>query len=234
MINSNSTKNTQDTQKFAFFSLREILCNVSRPRTRNDHFVAIVMLLEIVYIIISLFVANEYRNWLLFYGAPVLNQILPKKYFHHFLLLIKATYLCLQQSISQEDLKEAEFGFSTFVYFMNSLYGDRYCSANVHALLHIVRSVRIHGPMWASLSGFVYENWNGDFKNMFHGTQDIEKQVRNFIFSITLGIEFWCLFNLIIIEYLKGSYRAKTSLSNLINIYARIKNMIFIFTNKLV
>ena len=33
---------------------------------------------------------------------------------------------------------------------------------------------------------------------------------------------------------LKGSYRAKTCLSNLIHIYARIKNMIFIFTSHLV
>lgn len=57
------------------------------------------------------------------------------------------------------------------------LLGERYCTINVHNLIHYVKCVRIHGPAWASLSAFEFESWNSDFKYLFHGTQGIEQQV---------------------------------------------------------
>ena len=57
-----------------------------------------------------------------------------------------------------------------------SIYGDQACKSNVHNLGHYKKIVQINGPLWAT-SVFNYENFNGDFKNLFHGTQKVEKQV---------------------------------------------------------
>lgn len=131
----------------------------------------------------NFFKANEYRNWLLYYSIPVLSGILPSKFYNHMLLLVKGAYLLLQKSISKDDLKEAEMLFYSFTFLHDSLYGERYCTSNVHHLLHIAECVRLHGPMWSSLSAFDFENWNGDFKYLFHGTQHVDTQIMN---SITL------------------------------------------------
>ena len=49
-------------------------------------------------------------------------------------------------------------------------------NANIHNLLHIVRSVKQLGPLWAN-SSFEFENANGYLKSLFHGTQNIDMQV---------------------------------------------------------
>ena len=38
-----------------------------------------------------------------------------------------------------------------------------------------------HGPLW-STSLFVFEDWNGDISNYFHGMQHIASQVGVFLF----------------------------------------------------
>ena len=43
-------------------------------------------------------------------------------------------------------------------------------------LLHLMKSVIDHGPLWCS-SLFVFEDWNGDIANYFHGTQNVAHQV---------------------------------------------------------
>eukprot|EP00111_Clytia_hemisphaerica_P014799 TCONS_00043626-protein len=56
------------------------------------------------------------------------------------------------------------------------LYGYRYQTYNVHNLLHMVFSVKQHGPLWAQ-SAFWYEDYNGDYKNLYHGTQNVNIQI---------------------------------------------------------
>lgn len=51
--------------------------------------------------------ASELRTFLLFYSVPCLYGILPDLYFQHFLLLVEAIYLLLQESISISDLRKA-------------------------------------------------------------------------------------------------------------------------------
>lgn len=47
---------------------------------------------------------------------------------------------------------------------------------NVHQLLHLTDSVEDLGPLW-SHSCFFFEDLNGDFRDLFHGTQNIDGQV---------------------------------------------------------
>ena len=56
---------------------------------------------------------------------------------------------------------------------------------NQHMLLHLVKSVYDHRPLWSS-SLFVFEDWNGDIGNYFHETQNIANQVGSCIIIIML------------------------------------------------
>lgn len=47
---------------------------------------------------------------------------------------------------------------------------------NVHQLLHFKDSVDNLGPLW-NHSCFFHEDLNGDFGDLFHGSQNIDGQV---------------------------------------------------------
>lgn len=82
---------------------------------------------------------------------------MPDEYYQHFLLLVQAVFSLLQKSITERD-------------------GKRYETSNVHLLLHLVEKVRDLGPLW-SQSCFYFEDYNGQLRKLFHGTQSIERQI---------------------------------------------------------
>ncbi len=63
-----------------------------------------------------------------------------------------------------------------------SFPGPQFMTFNVHQLLHLKDSVDNLGPLW-SHSCFFFEDLNGDFSDLFHGTQNIDGQV-NTVYSI--------------------------------------------------
>ena len=61
---------------------------------------------------------------------------------------------------------------------------------NVHSLLHICENVKSLGPLW-SHSCFPFENMNGYLKSLFHGSQQIDKQVSILIVYVCVYCNFW-------------------------------------------
>ena len=120
--------------------------------------------------------ASELRSFLLFYGLPCLWGLLANEYFQHFLLLVDVVFILLQDSIAPEQLTKSASLLHHFCLKMESLYGKRYETFNVHCLLHLVPCVENLGPLWA-FSCFWYEDYNGDLRNLFHGTQNVEFQI---------------------------------------------------------
>ena len=59
--------------------------------------------------------------------------------------------------------------------------GERYCTANVHMLLHLPDSVRNLGPLWAH-SAFPFEGMNGWLSELYHGTRVPQKQVYTLVY----------------------------------------------------
>ena len=53
-------------------------------------------------------IASEYRSWLLYYGILVLNRVLDKEYFDHFVLFAEAIWLLLQSTPTLADVNKAE------------------------------------------------------------------------------------------------------------------------------
>lgn len=120
--------------------------------------------------------ASELRTFLLFYSIPCLYNILPDAYLQHLILLVQAIYLLLQDSISQSELKKASSLLKHFCLKIGYLYGPRYETYNVHCLLHLTDRVKDLGPLWTH-SCFSYEDFNGELRRLFHGTQNVEELI---------------------------------------------------------
>lgn len=122
--------------------------------------------------------ASELRSWLLFYSVPAMHGFLGEEYFQHYLLLVEATFLLLQDSISPEELTKSERLFQHFCLMLGRLYHPRYELINVHSLLHLPEVVRDLGPLYCySLFGF--EGLNGNLLKLVHGTQQAQMQIVN-------------------------------------------------------
>ena len=122
------------------------------------------------------FAASEYRSWMLYYGFPAMQGILPHSFVEHFMLFSEAIWILLQTSPSSSQIDKAEELLDQFCSQFEALYGknyfkcynaianwytgERYCTANLHILRHFAFSVRHLGPLWCH-SCFPFEDSNG-------------------------------------------------------------------------
>ena len=85
-------------------------------------------------------------------------------------------FLLLKDSISYEELVKASRMLKHFCVQIHSLYGKRYYTYNIHSLVHLAYIIRQLGPLWVH-SAFWYEDYSGNYKNLFHGTQNVILQI---------------------------------------------------------
>ena len=113
---------------------------------------------------------SEYRNFLLFYSVPVLWKTLLDIYYQQFLCLVEAIHILLSESI-----QKALFLFKKFHVQLRSPYGEQYQTFNAHSILPLVFCIKNLGLLWSFCIS--YEDYNGNLRNLFHGTQHIALQV---------------------------------------------------------
>ncbi|XP_030838496.1 uncharacterized protein LOC115922885 [Strongylocentrotus purpuratus] len=130
--------------------------------------------------------ASEWYSWLLIYSLPCLNGILPREYWLHFLLLVQASYLLLQKSITLEDLHQSDLLLLEFVGKCQILYGAGVMTFNIHSLTHLAKCVQLWGPLWTH-SCFPFEAANFRIKRQLKGnTGYVMQAVRKFLFIHSL------------------------------------------------
>ena len=122
--------------------------------------------------------ASEYRNFLLFYGLPVMVDILPQNQLSNFSLLAHSVHILLQFSISKHSLDYAEKMLIRFCQDFQLIYGQRYMLSNIHQLVHLYDDVKHLGPLW-SHSCFPFEDKNRFILQLIHGSQRIEFQLNS-------------------------------------------------------
>ena len=120
--------------------------------------------------------ASRCRSWLFHYSVPVLDDILKKIFYDHYLLFVDAIFILSQESISPEELLHCEELLMKFCCLFSTLYGLNNMSANLHQLLHLHDVVKSLGPLWI-YSCFSFESMNGKLLNFFHGTQSVPLQI---------------------------------------------------------
>lgn len=123
------------------------------------------------------FKATELQAWLIYYGIPCVEGILPNKYLEHFACLAEGVYFLLGDKISKNDLQRAHILLDAFFRNFSNLYPAGSCGLNVHNIgMHMVEYVRVLGPLW-SWSCFPFEDCNSMITKTVHGTGDVTKQV---------------------------------------------------------
>ena len=122
----------------------------------------------------------QHRNFLIFYGVPVLIDILPKEQLAHLSLLSHSVHKLLKHSISKDCLEAVERMIFTFCEQFQEIYGKRHMFSNVHQLSHLWMDVRNLGPLWTQ-SCFLFEDKNRFILQLIHGSQKIEFQLNSAI-----------------------------------------------------
>ena len=132
---------------------------------------------------IALWKASEIKSFLLYYSLPCLKDLLPDRYWRHWLLLVYSMTVFLREKIIPEAFFEAQDAISRFVDDIKVLYPN--CRSlytfNTHLLLHFPKAVQNYGSLWSS-STFPFEHFNGVLTRLINGTQSVPMQVcRSFV-----------------------------------------------------
>lgn len=101
--------------------------------------------------------ATEGRQFTLYTGPVVLQGIMEKQGYLHYLLFHAAIRALCHSSPSSSILHFAQLALEKFVENCPHFYKHTFLSYNVHALLHLVKDVERLGPL-DSFSAFPYEN----------------------------------------------------------------------------
>lgn len=120
--------------------------------------------------------ASEKRAFLLYYATPLLSGYLPSDHLFFLMLLTGGMFRLLKQSISQQELNEAHTYLKLFTAQAPVFYGKQFQTFNVHQLLHLPEVVKDLGPLWSN-SCFPFEDYNGDLRELFHGTKNVDGQI---------------------------------------------------------
>ncbi|KAH9383003.1 hypothetical protein HPB48_023638 [Haemaphysalis longicornis] len=120
--------------------------------------------------------ATEWKFWLLYYGMPCLEGILPSKYVEHFSLLSQSVFMLLKSKIEESEVFLAGEMLKKFVEGVPTLYNDAALTFNVHQLVHLAKSVRMTGPMWVT-STFPFEGGNGDLLKLVSAAKGVPQQI---------------------------------------------------------
>lgn len=120
--------------------------------------------------------ASEFRNWLLYYSLPLLSDVLPPLYFHHYALLVCSMHILLQVKLTEVQIQAAEEMLLAFYELLPELYGNTSCTLNAHLLIHLTKYVRLWGPLWTH-SAFGFESLNGKITGMIHSKHKIADQL---------------------------------------------------------
>lgn len=127
----------------------------------------------------KLYKASEWKNILLYYSLLCLKGLLPNIYFKHWSLLVFSMHKFLSDEITEKDFKDVEKALRKFVFEVETLYGEEHMKFNMHLLLHIQKSVKLFGAIWA-WSAFPFESYNRVLRNMIYNSQFVILQICNF------------------------------------------------------
>lgn len=124
--------------------------------------------------------SSEFRNFILYWGIPILKNVLTQEYFVHFCLLARSFFILSKEGTSKEELLVVESALLLFVENYQVLYGERFMTLNVHQLVHLTDCVRHTGPLYVN-NCFIFEDLNGFIVKHIHGTQGVDTQITNIV-----------------------------------------------------
>lgn len=119
--------------------------------------------------------ATEFRQFLLYSGPVILENILSNDCYQHFLTLSISMRIMLSLDHGCY-LNYANQLLHYFVKHFQELYGSHFISHNVHGLLHLADDYIKHGPL-DNCSAFPFENYMKSLKGMLRKHEKPLQQV---------------------------------------------------------
>jgi hypothetical protein len=104
--------------------------------------------------------ATEFRQFLLYSGMVVLQNVLSTSHYQHYLLLAVAMSILLDDDTTfrASHTDYAEELLKSFVKYSSQVFGPCFRSYNVHSLVHIADHCRTHGCSLNDISAFPFES----------------------------------------------------------------------------
>jgi hypothetical protein len=84
--------------------------------------------------------ASMFRAFVILY-VDVLEDVLPKEFFDHFVNLSYGMFVLLQEKVSVSDVEKIKVLFRPFLIDFEKLYGTTHVRINVHFLIYLSQSV---------------------------------------------------------------------------------------------
>lgn len=104
--------------------------------------------------------ASEWRNWIVYFSLPCLDDILPEEHLKHLAKHSEATYIYNNASITEDDMERASTLMDDFHNDYREKYGEVNMTSNVHLYCkHMRLSVEKWGPAWG-FSTLPFESMN--------------------------------------------------------------------------
>jgi len=125
---------------------------VRRPRSLKD---------------VKLWKGTEFRQFLLYTGPVVLKNVLREDMYINFITLHIAVTILASPVLSKDNnnIIWAQMLIEYFLKCFKKIYGAKFMSNNLHALLHICSDVQKYGPV-DEFSAFRFENYMSNIKKM--------------------------------------------------------------------
>ncbi|RZF37146.1 hypothetical protein LSTR_LSTR015336 [Laodelphax striatellus] len=109
--------------------------------------------------------ATEFRQFLLYSGPIILERLLPRHMFHHFLTLSVAIRILCSPNVDETYIDYAGQLLRHFVLSFKDIYGYHFVTHNVHGLIHLTDDVKKFGAL-DNFSAFKYENYLQTLKKL--------------------------------------------------------------------
>ncbi|CAG5075421.1 Protein of unknown function [Cotesia congregata] len=122
------------------------------------------------------FKAHEWVAFLFVYSLPILKLVFPKKFVDHWALLVDGISILVKKSVMKSELVYAGQCLHEFITGVESLYGKKHVSFNVHLLAHLSESVKNWGPL-PTHSAFIYEDFNQTIQEYVKSSNGVHIQI---------------------------------------------------------
>jgi hypothetical protein len=119
--------------------------------------------------------ANQFRDFLLFFGIVALKNVLKEEYYNNFKLLSEGIYTFCKEEFTQSEFLEASEKLIKFVLEFENLYEESNMRYNIHIITHIPSCVLHLGPLW-TCSTFAYESMNNFVNHFINGTNQVMQE----------------------------------------------------------
>ena len=122
------------------------------------------------------YTAEQWKNWTLVYSLYALKNVIPRQHIQCWQSYVLACqYLC-KPILTNDDMIRSDFLLLKFGRECQNLYGDNFCTPNMHLHCHLKDIIRDYGPIH-SFWCFSFERYNGILGSFTTNNRSIELQL---------------------------------------------------------